>query len=436
MAEFTPQYTKEVLINPDRQREIVAYMEALITSRNMQYAYQMVVDFNHELEHFKIDVSHPDVAKQYRVLLARLEWIALPLLPERAMLAMLETRLREALSIDGHDLWRTLETFLVNIDDIQERDVVKKRMRDALYRNVEVLTTSTVRVGEKESRGTVMNWLRFYNREVGTEKLDKVRQTNFFVQNAAVNRLSDEEKINLRMLVGVIERTKFSSAAPEGYELPVRIEGEDGEQLEMIHGQIIKRDPKLIERARALLARLGKVPEEVKQKQAPPEKEQPPKQVATPPKQLITKEEAVRFAEAKKRLLVHGDDLTQLLYEFAVAPQGREATGDMSVAALFLLAEANQFDAAMKSAKIRKAFQAYLQEKKDSSLLEGYRLTPTAPKYARIFLRWILEERANVPIADAARITVSLANTLRKQGNDKYMKIAYFDGSTGTFSWT
>ena len=86
-------------------------------------------------------------------------------------------------------------------------------------------------------------------------------------------------------------------------------------------------------------------------------------------------------------------------------------------------------------AKIRELFLAYLKSKNQPDLLEGFRLTPTMPKFMTMFLQWVLQERGKLSENDAAHIGARIATMLKKRGNEKYSRIAYLDAQTQQFRW-
>ncbi len=53
-----------------------------------------------------------------------------------------------------------------------------------------------------------------------------------------------------------------------------------------------------------------------------------------------------------------------------------------------------------------------------------------------IFLQWVLQEKGKLSKNDAAQNGARIAAMLKKRGNEKYSRIAYFDAATNTFRWS
>ena len=131
-----------------------------------------------------------------------------------------------------------------------------------------------------------------------------------------------------------------------------------------------------------------------------------------------------------------GKEAVPLFFDLLSHPQGgAPAKAEELIAGLMILAQDNALERAITDAKICELFLAHLKSKNQPDLLEGFRLTPTMPKFMTMFLQWVLQEKGKLSENDAAQIGARIANMLKKRGNEKYSRIAYLDAKTQQFRW-
>ncbi len=171
---------------------------------------------------------------------------------------------------------------------------------------------------------------------------------------------------------------------------------------------------------------------------AVPSKPLPPKRMPAAPTIVTAGIDSGRdkkVEEMQKQLRAKNEDLLAQFFDLIISPQGVAAGASALVAGLTVLAEDNMVEKAVMTPKIREAFEAYLKTKNAPDILAGFKLAPTMPRFMRLFFEWVLQERGGLSEHDAARIGVRIANILKKHGNEKYARIAYFDAVTNTFKW-
>lgn len=140
---------------------------------------------------------------------------------------------------------------------------------------------------------------------------------------------------------------------------------------------------------------------------------------------------------ARARLRETGKEAVILFFDLLSHPQGMTpATPEELTAGLMILAQDNALERAITDAKIHELFVAYLRTKNAPDLLEGFRLTPTMPKFMSLFFQWVLQEKGKLSENDAAHIGARIASMLKKRGNEKYARIAYLDAASGQFKWS
>lgn len=142
-----------------------------------------------------------------------------------------------------------------------------------------------------------------------------------------------------------------------------------------------------------------------------------------------------KIEAVKQQLRSMGPSLAIRFHDVIAPPKGVRASRETHIAALLLLAETNKLEDLLRSQGMHDWFVDYLKALNKPELLEGFRIAPTSPKFMRIFLSWILQDRAGLTEAEAARFGARIVSMLRKQGNEKYAQIAYYDEGKGRFTW-
>ncbi|MFA5995138.1 MAG: hypothetical protein WCW27_06295 [Patescibacteria group bacterium] len=132
----------------------------------------------------------------------------------------------------------------------KERDVLKRRLVDALLTNEEVITSAIFYHPIKEEQPTLKLWFSEYVEFVGSV-MTQEQQSLFYKKNENFLRLTDIEKQHLKLLFTVYEHLRHSSATPEGIEEEVAL-GDDDKSLPGVlqYGEIKLYDDELINEAK------------------------------------------------------------------------------------------------------------------------------------------------------------------------------------------
>src|SRR3989338_9393324 len=327
--------------------------------------------------------------------------------------------------IDDIDILTLIRGKLVNIYDIDERDIFKEKIRKALLRNNEVIITTPIAKEDRTVKPSIAEWLINYTGFVGVGKVDSVKMNEYFVSNKNFQRLSEQEKNIIRKLIILYEQLKRSSLDPEGLEERVTLY-EDGRLAVFRDGRFEDIDPKIMSRVM-----------EIEKKES-----QPTELPSTPsyesdllaayqgdPKQqqAITKEEENLKAK-------FGADLIKLRQEFISAMQKKNV--NLAIAGLRLLAQNNDLDNFLATDdKLNKFLAATWEKQFGQDYAAQFSKNPKDLKFVRQFLRYVLEERLRLNETEAARIGLQIGNIFVSQGKKGYNKMAYFDVPSKSFKW-
>lgn len=141
-----------------------------------------------------------------------------------------------SLEIDQFDLWRKLETELVAISDLNERDIFKTKMREALEKCDNVLISRQKYVNQEIPR-KVDEWIKSFIANLGLDKFDKVKKVEYFSNNQFIKILDAKDKDRVKILLDIYEKLKISSKTPEGYDNSV-VMNIDDKTIIFNHGNI------------------------------------------------------------------------------------------------------------------------------------------------------------------------------------------------------
>ena len=191
-----------------------------------------ILDYNKVKEaHFlakKINVSfkkHPNLKEKdsslwgkWQNLLVKLQWISFPFLSFENVIKIFKNNLVDAFNLERYPLEKNLKVKLLTIPLLEERDIYKKTLREAIIKNNQVITTGNILIDKEKVKPTISNWIREYNRVLGSTKVDKLKQIEFLTKNQNIVKLSPEEKEKIKRLFDLYEKLKKSSLEPEGLE--------------------------------------------------------------------------------------------------------------------------------------------------------------------------------------------------------------------------
>ena len=90
------------------------------------------------------------------------------------------------------------------------------------------ITGTNLIVDKREAVGTISNWIRDYNSNLGAGIVDQLQFEQYFINSPNIKKLTPSEKEIVKSLFKLYEKLKISSMTPKGYEEKVlmKINGE------------------------------------------------------------------------------------------------------------------------------------------------------------------------------------------------------------------
>lgn len=365
--------------------------------------------------------SHPEAAAFYDDLNAKAMWLALPYLSDRDGYALFESKLGAAMAMPALDLWEKTRQWLLNLP-MESRDDARAKVNEALLKSTAQATKAPLKVGDAERPGTVANWVNYYRSAVGEGVPDPLKQSQFYFTDKTFNGVPPEEREDLKRLFSLVDRIWYSSFDAPGFEEDIVVQEPDGEVKDIYAGEEVKASPETLDLVKKV--RRGASPEEERVRLAG---------ILRGSEAEAT--EIAGFEDGYKAEL--GGDPAKIrdaIWKLLEPVPGKLPEPHRLVALLKQLARTGALDSLLRSDK--RFFDALAQRYADggeSGKVDDLKVYPTSPAHVSAILELMLEEGGGLDGEDAARYAVQLANIMQRQGNDKYLGVAYLDEDTEEF---
>jgi len=194
--------------------------------------YGFAKDLETLLASQKIESIDPILFSTYRQMIVRARWIALYWLSEQDIIKMFERDFVLSFEIPDFDHWEKLLPFLLGMFVFEDRDEFKHKIRGALLKNNEQITSAEPK--------TVVGWLTDYNVTVGTGIISRIASARYFASNHNFNQLDPADKEKIKHLLKFYERIKLSSLTIEGMESDIIMTRDNGDLIIFRNGVIEK----------------------------------------------------------------------------------------------------------------------------------------------------------------------------------------------------
>ncbi|MDD3285788.1 MAG: hypothetical protein PHG95_04140 [Patescibacteria group bacterium] len=143
--------------------------------------------------------------------IAKLQYIALPLLDNEKIVEIIGNSFRVALYLEGYNLEQKWKGKMISILDLKERDDLKEKCRKALFFNKERITPNY-------NYKTISDWLKNYIERVGLDKVNALQRSQYLLEIRSNKTLSEADKLALLTLISFYNDLNISSLTPQGLE--------------------------------------------------------------------------------------------------------------------------------------------------------------------------------------------------------------------------
>jgi len=157
----------------------------------------------------------------YQGQIIRLQFIALPALDDKEVIALLKNNFLSQYDLSDYDLLKKLNAKLVNIISIEDRNNFKGELLKSILVSAERITT-------KHELRTIQDWLKNYVSKVGLDSTDNLSRAQYLVSLKSDKNVSQGEYERLVSLFKFYDRLNLGSDEPIGFdeEPPIEIKGQ------------------------------------------------------------------------------------------------------------------------------------------------------------------------------------------------------------------
>jgi len=141
-----------------------------------------------------------------------------------------------ALEIPNFDLWGKVETELISIRDLDERDAIKAKIVEALEKCGSILISRQKYTNQGTPR-QVSEWIKNFVANLGLGKFDKLQKVEYLSNNPIIRTLDANDREKVKNLLDIYEKLRLSSKTPEGYENSVLMTV-NGKTIIFNHGNV------------------------------------------------------------------------------------------------------------------------------------------------------------------------------------------------------
>lgn len=342
---------------------------------------------------------------------------AFPALPNRAIIDALPEYLSAIIDNGSYDLLDQFKKKLATIEIIEDRDELRRLVREALTASEVTLADAPMVAGQEKRPGTIKEWMALYLSAVGGGKTDTVKRAEF-LSGRSVMSLSDIGRARVERLTKFFDYLKLSSLDPEG--IPEELEADFVDEVYILREGKLERvtpfEDALVQDTANLL-------------QAYQE------DLATRSSEMGPLEQ--RAQEMAKRMKFTGalaQEMVRASLDPKQKPKEEEVVGALQV--IFKNGKITDFLRGIEPDMMRYLQSAHVGDdatlgRRMAILKEGLEL----PGTVELFFKIILVERLGLSTAHAAAIAARLISRLPESERAGYFDIAYYDMASGEFHW-
>ncbi len=368
-------------------------------------------------------IDQPEAELACEEMLVKARFVALPRLAPGEIIELIKNNLSAVTAMPGYNLWEKVKAKLLSLPEFEERNTLRKLIREALLVSDQDWTEEKIIINGREMRGTVKNWLTDYRSVLGTGRVETLKLSQYLTSGENAKKLSREGRARLDYLFKFYEKMKLSSLELDGIEETTVfvVDGEVDIYEEGITERVGRDVKDMVKQAQGV-SKVGEIQDEIEAKYRGDAAEA--KKIETEMKN-IAKESG---GESGK--------LEEILFE-AIPGPGRTVNKYRLSAVLMVMAEGGKLAGLLEEKKFNEMMVVHLKEGSGKAELAGFKLSPKDPRYLSLFLQYVLKERARLSEDESGRIGMKLFNILSRDGaGGKYQGLVYFDLEKQEFKWS
>ena len=154
---------------------------------------------------------------EYELIILKLKFILFISLSDHEILELFGKYLSIGIKMAYLDILEKLK-LKISFMPILDRDSYKRHIANIILDNNEEITDESIIIDNKKARPTISNWLKDYNKYLGTGLKSNLEQGNYFINNKNFSQLEELEKLEIKELFNIYEYLKKSSNNLDGNE--------------------------------------------------------------------------------------------------------------------------------------------------------------------------------------------------------------------------
>jgi hypothetical protein len=216
----------------EKDKQIIEKVENTISTisgdREGKAAYILYKDLNGFLAKSDLQYSNLELYKRFFNALMKLKFLSLNFFNDWEEIGnLIKNSLDKIFDLEDYDIWNKIETNLLAIDDLDERDEIKKELVKKLSESEDVIIAKSNYPNNPKLPLTVAGWIKDININVGYKNISSFEKTKYLTNSSNTILLNAEDKGKIKILFELYDRLKLSSKTPQGYEddVPVEVNG-------------------------------------------------------------------------------------------------------------------------------------------------------------------------------------------------------------------
>lgn len=186
-----------------------------------------------EIKRNKLEVSDLENKKAF----VSLQFLIIPFLETEQIINLFKNYLSIGSSIEDLDLSERMNKKMINVVSLDERDEIKRQVKQSILNNSEQITDNVL-VGANKNLNTISSWIIDYISNVGSQEKGLGR-AKYFYEKQYYKSLSEDKKIALKKIFSLYDYLNRSSYTPLGFEDDLLMMTEDGKLITTNKGEVV-----------------------------------------------------------------------------------------------------------------------------------------------------------------------------------------------------
>ncbi len=407
--DYVPFIDIEDLANKETFIKVKDFVSYIIEDSDKGSAWKLRDRLNSLLKVDKVNKQiNPLLIKEYEDQITLLNFIDLADLSDQEIERLFRSKVVFAIK-NSVDILREAKNYILNYNNKEIGINFVNLVMKAMGYNQEKIGNLDLNIKEekKSVEPTVTNWLRSYNKFFSSgQKRSPLEEGEYLLKDRNVNLLSREDRKILIKLIQLYDFLRFPDQFAEG---PI-----GSKKLKI-------KTLKLPRETKSDAPVLGEVGSSIE------------KEILAAYQGDLRQQKAI-IKEQEKLQNKFKNDSAKLRAEFFTAVQNKNA--NRTIAILRILAQQKDLENFLREdAKLGKFLVAIWAKRYGQEFAAEFSKNPAQPKFVRLFLQYVLEERLSLATSDAARIGLQIGNIFVSLGKKGYNKMAYFDVGKKEFVW-